>query len=398
MNDPFYKDIVNPEEAGYFDNGYIPDYCLDTMTTGLYNVETAPENTAILIATGCFAPIHPGHINMLEAAKAKLLEKYSHVIGYIAPDHDEYVKTKTEDWNIDQRAIAIHNAIKNIKWLNLDMWAGLFCTNAVNFTEIIERLAIYIKKHTGKEYPIYLVIGGDNHRFAKAFKYRGGCVVVSRPGYEIEKVDYKNVFYTEGNVDESSTSIRKSKPSLTLRVQKGEEHVIGKLSEFYSDITVVNKIKFTKVRQIISLDPLTPGDYNLEISRNFDWLGIEQIGYCARPETNLSIYEQVSKIPSGEYDLLDDDIFTGSTIKFALSILKCQKIINIISNTYNSDEVLDARDFIDSGLVIRGKRYPYVLPYVYPAVRCSVCNSFKFSESLNSDKITSESSLYAKTP
>lgn len=63
------------------------------------------------------------------------------------------------------------------------------------------------------------------------------------------------------------------------------------------------------------------------------------------------------------------------------------KIIHEFAFTRGSSEVevLDARDFRKgplNGLVINGERKPYTLPWVVPSVRCSVKNSFKFTEAM----------------
>lgn len=74
---------------------------------------------------------------------------------------------------------------------------------------------------------------------------------------------------------------------------------------------------------VINLDPFSrfKEHVSLDISRLF--LPDEQkvaVGYKSRL-TNLSIEQQISLIPSGEYTLVDDDICSGGTVNYV-----CQKI------------------------------------------------------------------------
>ncbi len=131
------------------------------------------------------------------------------------------------------------------------------------------------------------------------------------------------------------------------------------------------------------MDPYIKGTYNLGISRLYDCLGMDKLGYVARPGC-APIEEQISKIPPGDYVLYDDDVATGGTMAWATNELSKYGIRITERKSYiqsNGAEVLDARDFVPNsehgGLVMKDlngsySRQPYVLPFVNPAVRASI--------------------------
>ncbi len=415
--DHFYKNLPASilEEAGFFYDEATEDInldgTLDIMSTPIDFIKSNIDRClkpAILVMTGCMAPLHKGHLEAMFVARQRLIEEgYDGIFGYIAPDHDNYINTKTDSQRIDERVKTIHEAIKEIDWLRMDLWPALFAGTSVNFTDVIYRLQAYIKKYVG-DIPVFLVAGGDNARFALTFQNEGGCVIVNRPGYEDRFQKYSGlannrIFFSNGGVDISSTEIRLSgkesfkKKSLILRVTEQKEVALKEmLIPFYEDIKIIstgtqrqffNKIDYP----IISLDPYMKGKYNLEISRAYDFMGINKLGYVARPGS-LSLEEQIAKIPKGEYDLFDDDICTGGTMYFVAELLakyeiKCKKTLSFFNSNENT-EILDARDFaganFNGGLVIKQadgsyKRRPYYLPYVLPSIRASIQNSFAFS-------------------
>jgi nicotinate (nicotinamide) nucleotide adenylyltransferase len=75
--------------------------------------------------------------------------------------------------------------------------------------------------------------------------------------------------------------------------------------------------KISKQNSIISLDVYCKGKYNLEVSRKFS-ISADQF----RPETLVvrpgrkDIEKEIKRIPAGSYTLIEDDIASGSTIKF----------------------------------------------------------------------------------
>jgi hydroxymethylpyrimidine pyrophosphatase-like HAD family hydrolase len=159
--------------------------------------------------------------------------------------------------------------------------------------------------------------------------------------------------------------------------------------------------KKTKGLKTISIDPCVPGNYNVYISRVFLPGGKKDIGILGRPGFE-SILKQIRKIPTGNYILIEDDIYSGGTIIRILEIFRNNGIIisevlagiqvgkpaliNVpVSSleSYESGEVMDLndpRDFLagsfGGGLVIQYSdglvRAPYVLPFVDTNARSSI--------------------------
>lgn len=405
--DFFYKDLTSEEanEAGFFEERFdILDFEKPKKNETLIKWVKRYKKPAILLFCGCFAPFHSGHLNALLKAK-ECLETvgFDGVFGLIAPDHDEYVSTKTK-YPIDERIKVIEKVTCDIEWLHVYEWPGKECNGAVNFTTVINKLQKEID-NSSSFIPIFLIVGGDNARFALTFKNKGGCIIIGRPGYEenIKKysylIDNQRIFYIDGQDLNSSTKIRKSsKKNLILRVDDSDPREVAIAQALRPYFNGVQRVYVREQRErfnsyfykpVISLDPLIQGDYNFAISRNYDFKGEQQINWVSRPETRKSLLEQVIDIPKGEYYLFDDDIITGGTINFAADMLAFYgiKILSTFSLTnsrnLNTTEVLDARDFIfghpNGGLVIHKKRYPYILPFVNPEIRASVLNGLEFS-------------------
>ena len=84
----------------------------------------------------------------------------------------------------------------------------------------------------------------------------------------------------------------------------------------------------------------------------------------------------------------DDDIHTGGTMDYVKKLFEKEeiKVAGFISYTRSKEdeEIIDIRDFIldeeNGGLVIDGKRYIYIYPFVDPFIRSSIYdNPIKFS-------------------
>jgi nicotinic acid mononucleotide adenylyltransferase len=407
--DPFYSELPQEklEEAGFFvdsstsDRDVLRDIELPTWPVRSLLDTRWGRNSAVIVLTGCFAPIHEGHVEMLKAARQELLAKgYDSVFCLLAPDHDEYVKTKTPNFPIDRRAPLIAKAVAgNENWLGVDWWAAYFNDEAINFTDILRRI-----KEQAPYADVFLACGADNARFALTFQNEGHCVIVGRGGYKhkyAHLVDNKRIFYAEASNSQSSSIIRQGTPpwfrcGLILRVDSQdwrELAVADALKPFYSFVDVRRSgEQFKEMKQnTISLDSLIPCRYNIQVSRLYDGLGTHKVGYCARVGSE-SLERQIEKIPAGEYELYDSDVFSGGTMNFVENLLK-EKGIKISRRSYfdsahSGCEILDARDFIfghpNGGLTVVGKdgrpeRAPYILPHVIPSVRASSWNSVEMS-------------------
>ena len=448
--DPYYSELYEKhgralvDDAGFFEDTATEDVFID----GSVDVPCTPynflldrlkesDNPCVLLSTGSFCPVHDGHIDMMVNAYRKVeSEGYEVIGGYMSPGHDEYISEKTKE-----QAIPVHERIKMLDdklraydkyktdWIAIDPWEGVFCKTAVNFTDVVERLRMYLLAFTGREVAVFFVCGGDNARFAQTFMYGGNCVVVNRPGYEDRYDKYKellkgcdNILWANGVSDLSSTEIRNNtdkkayvKKQLMLRMTDRPDvrrHKLLKLlkphfsyvrkvretpDNFMDDDCRMGSSWFAAMNNAnfpfntISLDSQYDAVDNLEISRHYDCFGIKQLGYGARPGSK-SIDEQLSNIDKGAYYLYDDDIHTGGTMRYVRKLLEDKGYVvmgELCTTTSNlkSMEILDERDFYvghkDSGLVIMThdgpKRTPYVYPYVCPYIRASISDPMAFS-------------------
>lgn len=163
-------------------------------------------------------------------------------------------------------------------------------------------------------------------------------------------------------------------------------------------IQIKQKVKAGKT---ISIDPCVKGNINIGTSRIFLPGGVDDQGIGGRPGFQ-EISKQISKVAHGEYVLIEDDIFSGGTIKNIIRefLENGVRIKGIVCGIQVGDSVLDVpidslekyrkgqivdlndpRDFLagsyGGGLVIntpvRGLiRVPYVLPFVDSNARSSI--------------------------
>jgi len=421
--------------AGYFvDSTTAPhdiDYMLQIPTTpiamvvkGLNYAKQLGLKPVVLLSAGSFNPPHPGHFEMMEAAKTAIIKKGEFpVAGFVSPGHDEYIRHKSGD-----QAIPIHKRIQLCeemapKWISVDPWEGIFNGHAIMFTHVVKRLELYLERHIGVKIPVYFVCGGDNLDFMKAFQKQGHCVVVGRPGMPtnniIELQDTELDFtYAHGSNPMSSTKIRESigvptveKVNLHLRVEDTMfdsigadwEELLGIVQKEYSEITI-SKLSdqlldfddLKKAGKILSLDPFMVGDCNLRLSRYYDLFGSQMLKFHRSPEAD-PVDAQLNCIRDASdegFFLFDDDIHTtGGTMRYVSGLLDEKKLKNRGAMAFkvsddSQGEILDLRDFLihsdNCGLVIQmpdgsGVRTPYVYPYVCPFARAQVTDPLEFS-------------------
>ena len=275
-------------EAGFFFDTSTEDENLDwsinTLCTPIAFLKRGLSKPCVLLSTGSFCPLHKGHIQMMEKAKEVLERKGWNVMGgYLSPGHDEYIKSKTGDeWiPIHNRIAIIREMIKDRPWLNVDPWEGAFTKVAVNFTDVVYRLKLYLREHVHEDVPVFFVCGGDNVRFLGAFENHGHCVVVDRPPYHshtsykdsLNASTHERFVFAGGGIEMSSSSIRSAqkftppaKKDLNLRLSNSntEELAVAEaLKPYFNTITnhyiEVQKKLYEKMAMNILYDLDGPG-------------------------------------------------------------------------------------------------------------------------------------------
>ena len=435
-----YKDIKMCERAGYFDDGYsrVP-FNLNILTSSLSKLDKTIENPVVLLSTGGFYPLHNGHIHMMEAAK-ECLEKngFSVAGGFFSPCNDSYTCTK-ENFHINKfsRVKHCYERISSYSWLDIDTWECLYLSKTVNFTTVIERFEAYLKKYFNPNVKVAYVFGGDNSEFMYCFEDTGLGVCVNR-NYSNEifyktrkKIHSKNCFFIDEDKNTSKLSSRQFRGSdksiinnradkcylvrdeglLPLKhlssiygediVRKSQKIFLEEIKSLFrtyicdnvESIDITTQIddanQFLKGKTTISLDMFYKGTYNVRSSRLFN------LDYQKKCIGLIQDDEDIKKIPSGHYTLVDDDSVSGTTIRLFKELLPNNVIIDdiflLMSSVHKEIfDVVDLRDFIvgshGGGLFVRlpndeNVRAPYIRPFVCLNTRASLLECYEFDVS-----------------
>jgi nicotinic acid mononucleotide adenylyltransferase len=140
----------------------------------------------VLINTGCYDPIHLGHVQMMEKAYEFLKNRMVILGGYLVPAHQSYVDEKSGLNDEHKRLMKCYEFTENHDWLGIDPFELLYEKADVNFTNILSRLKGYLHHHLKMDIePIY-VFGSDHPEFTRLFANYGYACCVKRGGYEIE--------------------------------------------------------------------------------------------------------------------------------------------------------------------------------------------------------------------
>ncbi len=418
-----HKDINIVEKAGFiFDKLELDEieyYNLDLLTTPVSKIKRNESNPVVLLTTGGFDPIHEGHIYMMEFAK-KALEKagYNVVGGYLSPSHESYVSTKPF-YTIDayERLDLCQQIVKDSDWLMIDPWESIYTKTYINFTDVIQRLEKYLRKHVDERIQVAYVFGGDNAEFMYAFENKGIGICVEREhcgnkytemksalnninnffidnksivstyssrNIRCEKKDYyQNKFYDKENGcyvirDEGLVPFAKYLKQTDKEMIKNEQaHFLKELISLLEnnfenqlDVRVINMQeqldkadKAIGDKKTISLDTYYKGTYNIETSRLFDISDLQnKYIELIRRMGFESLDEQINKIPAGTYVLIDDDSATGKTIRDITDKLptniKIETIYLLASSIKEKIfDIVDLRDFIigvlNGGLIVK---------------------------------------------
>lgn len=417
-------------------------YNIDLLTTPFDKLKENVNdlnNPIVLLSTGGFYPIHEGHIKMMEEAKMVLSnDGYDVIGGYLSLSHDDYISTKP--YYISDQYERINEGreyLKNNDWLMIDPWESIYVRTPINFTDVIERLKKYLQKYIDKRIKVAYIFGGDNVEFMYCFEKDGIAVCLNRDGYnelfsKTIKIKNNNMYFIDNNNSSSLLSsryIRKNQSKkiisykdagnylirnesllpLSILIQDDNKELLQKLQEEFlnkfmrllsncfdnkifikvinMEFQLKNAYDYLQKQSTINLDSYFRGTYNLEVSRLFNVSSyqdkyIKLIGRLG----NETIEEQVKKIKSGSYILVDDDSVTGRTLNSIKQRLPKDVVISgtyLLANSINEKvfDVVDLRDFIigikNSGLVVKlpngtYTRAPYVMPYVNLTTRASI--------------------------
>lgn len=435
LRDEYYSEVYKKYlsidiviKAGFIlDNLELEDmnyYNLDFLTTSVGKIIENMKNKdiinpVVLLTTGGFDPIHDGHLYMMDFAK-KVLEKngYNVVGGYLSPSHESYVSTKpyykTKSY---ERLELCQECVKDSKWLMIDPWESIYVKTYINFTDIIQRLELYLKKHINPNIQVAYVFGGDNSEFMYCFENKGIGICIEREGYSEKFNQMKNKFKGKNNFFINNKSIVSTYSSRHIRQRKGydynnqnyskedgdyvirnegmtplvnykqnvKEEMLQKAHEKFLkqlielirqafdnqlDVKTINMEEQLKEaysildgKQTISLDTYYRGTYDIETSRLFDISDIQKkyISLIGRIGHD-TVEHQIQNIKDGNYILVDDDSATGKTIREVMSNLP-ERInieqIFLLASMVNEKifDIVDLRDFIigaeNGGLVVR---------------------------------------------
>lgn len=224
LRDSYYSEIYRDykDEELLIKAGFVPDpftyeeinyYNIDLLTTPFDKLKdniNEMDNPIVLLSTGGFYPIHDGHIKMMNEAK-KIVEDngYKVIGGYLSLSHDDYISTKPYYIkNQYDRVNECREYVKDSDWLMIDPWESIYVRTPINFTDVIERLQLYLQKYVNKKIKVAYVFGGDNVEFMYCFRKKGIGICINRDGYnelfnKTKKIQNDNMYFIE-NSDKSS--------------------------------------------------------------------------------------------------------------------------------------------------------------------------------------------------
>jgi nicotinic acid mononucleotide adenylyltransferase len=414
-----YKSGFLDEQRTQIDQEAINDYKLLSLP-----IRDIPESDslAVIVTTGSFSPLHEGHIEAMTVAK-KYVENLGHKViqGVISLSHDGYVSYKNgglAKLHVGNRTQIVYDKIKDIDWITVDRFEGELVSCPINFSTVLQRIKCYFNYHTNKNIKIFYVFGSDNASFSYSFvdndDYQSICV--ERSTYDYTKVaadlnSFPNIHFIKNKSiysGYSSTEVRKAyKPD---RDDSQEDHLIYLIRtddvplDFAEQLkSIVAKYLNKKVEiklfdskdlsydvsNCISMDKYVKGEYSLDVSRVFQLSGYQNKaqGMCSLKE-DLNL--QISKIPKGDYKLIDDDSVSGYTMKEITKLLSLHDVnitdtdclvSSILKKGESLYDIIDARDFLlgsnNGGLVVSlfGKtniRVPYMFPLVNLTTRANI--------------------------
>ena len=193
------------------------------------------KNPCVLLTTGAMNPIHQGHIQMLECAKATLEEEgWSVWTGFISPSHDLYLQGKTRGKGFvsaEQRVEMAQLATKDSSWIEVATWESQQEGDWPDFPEVIDDLYERLSQLHSNIFVFY-VCGSDHVHYCMRIlnQPRKGVVVVPRMGdSNIRRFSDPEIIYVDLQnhpmASVSSTEVR----NLLFSNQVASKQKLGKM-------------------------------------------------------------------------------------------------------------------------------------------------------------------------
>jgi len=447
LSDPTYREVYDFRHdtkdlfnAGFFDDGlpklveqyrtYNPTF----QTTSLQKVRNNllkliggnnGGRRAVLITTGGMAPIHNGHIAMMERAREIVEGQGFQVMGgFFAPGHDSYVSQKyngTAGISAVHRIAMVELATQDSDWLEVDPWAARYMPGEVNFTAVARRMEAYLSQNLGQIFDVFYVYGSDNSGFqetgipsvqvtrsevssklVREGEHHHLNPRVAKYFQEYKNQDTGNLPYLIRNEEDEAivgwaNRMPGGREELTKRRVQLQSAIRLAIAHLFKGAGGNHKVHLLPVseqkekatwligdRKVISLDPFFhyQGVHHLDSTRYFSQSSSQFSALFRDTRFGFdSLQEQADSIPDGDYVLVEDDSVTGETINSAR--MRLGDRINITDVILLSDfadykddayyDVVDLRDFIVGShmgglsVVLNGGqrgRAPYALPYV----------------------------------
>lgn len=443
LGDPYYNALYRRTrstkalyDAGFFDDGleklaqeypasHPRFYCtsLEKIKANMVQAGSAAYGRmAVIFTTGGMAPIHNGHIAMMEEARRRLEAEGKVVVGgFFTPGHDSYVGQKyggTAAISAAHRCAMVELAVRESDWLEVDPWAARYMPAEVNFTDVYHRLTKCINEHLWDWVDVYYVCGSDNAGFVDAIENR--VIVIERSALSSKMAREGQHDHLDPAVRDYLLDLNPDTGTLPYLIRNEENDAIKGWAGFFGGEAEMEKRRvqlqstvrlgiaqvfkslghqhkvhllpvseqrkkakdIIRDRPVISLDPFFESTYAIHSTRYFA-LAEAQFSPLFRAERNgfKPLKEQAEGIPKGSYVLVEDDSVTGGTIMSAMALLPSgvdvEEVVLLSDFADYKDEtyfdVVDLRDFIVGsycgGLSVslpNGKkgRAPYAAPFV----------------------------------
>lgn len=159
--------------------------------------DKAGDNAVVLIAMGSYAPMHKGHIAMMEAADQAVRREGDTPIAAVFSLHSaEHVRAKiwptrpdapiSTDIRIAQAEAVLPDRLRSGTPTFIDSWDARMPGGPRSFTDIMIRIVNILEVSQIRNVTAVAVFGSDNGVSMRAFARFGQAVCVIRPGHEQE--------------------------------------------------------------------------------------------------------------------------------------------------------------------------------------------------------------------